>query len=66
MIKILYTSFLYKCIGIFFIYFTFQFTRIPGTEGIGNFVGGFGGEKNSPATVYPVSITEEGNLKIEV
>lgn len=43
-----------------------HFARIPGTEGIGNFVGGFGGQKNSPATVYPVTVTEEGNLKIEV
>jgi len=39
---------------------------IKGTEGIAGFVGGFGGAKDSPATVFPVSTSEEGLVSIVV
>lgn len=39
---------------------------IKGTEGIAGFVGGFGGAKDSPATVFPVLTSEEGLVSIEV
>ena len=39
---------------------------IPGTEGIAGFVGGFGGAKNSPATVFPLEKGEDGVISITV
>lgn len=39
---------------------------LPGTQGLAGFVGGLGGEKNSPATVYPVSEGEDGMLTLEL
>lgn len=35
------------------------------TQGLGAFVGGLGGAKNSPATVYPVTNTD-GVLSITI
>jgi nitrite reductase/ring-hydroxylating ferredoxin subunit len=39
---------------------------IGGTEGIAKFVGGFGGAKGSPATVYPLEKSEDGVLSFTI
>lgn len=37
-----------------------------GSQGLANMIGGIGGAKNSPATVYPVSVDENGALTLEI
>jgi hypothetical protein len=36
-----------------------------GTGGLASIVGGLGGAKNSPATVYPVAVSDEGIVTVE-